>query len=233
MREYLLQLKTQAIELWQKMTRVQKIVLIGSAALLFGTLVLLARGATKPDYGALFTQLDDQQAGQIVEKLKEKKILYKLSGSGSEGGTTISVPSKDITQTRLELAGEGLPTGGVVGFEDFDNTKFGETDTDRRARYLRALQGELTRTIEGMAEVEKAQAKEMLLNSLERYILKYLLAKCSDEQVDVLEKMAQEDKSLDEILMYIRDNIDINGVFLREALESFDKTLKETFNQQK
>lgn len=84
-----------------------------------------------------------------------------------------------------------------------------------------------------MGEVEKAQAKEMLLNSLERYILKYLLAKCSDEQVDVLEKMAQEDKSLDEILMYIRDNIDNNGVLLKEALESFDKTLKETFNQQK
>ena len=158
MREYLLQLKTQAIELWQKMTKVQKIIIGCSAVLLFGTLILLARGATKPDYGALFTQLDDQQAGQIVAKLKEKKILYQLSDTGgSEKGTTISVPTKDITQIRLELASEGLPTGGVVGFENFDNTKFGETDTDRRARYLRALQGELTRTIEGMAEVEKAR----------------------------------------------------------------------------
>ncbi len=158
MKEYLLQLKTQAVELWQKMTKVQRIVIGCSAVLLFGTLILLARGAIAPDYGALFTQLDDQQAGQIIEKLKEKKILYQISGSGSsENGTTIKVPTKDIAQTRLELASEGFPTGGVVGFEDFDKTKFGETDTDRRARYLRALQGELTRTIEGMAEVDKAR----------------------------------------------------------------------------
>ncbi len=162
MKEYLWQLKTQAIELWQKMTRIQRTVIICSAVLLFGTLVLLARGATKPDYGTLFTQLDDQQAGQIVEKLKEKKIQFKLSDSGPDGGTTIMVPTRDIAQTRLELASEGYPTGGVVGFESFDNTKFGETDTDRRARYLRALQGELTRTIEGMVEVSKARVHIVL-----------------------------------------------------------------------
>ncbi len=163
MREYLLQLKTQAIELWQKMSRIQKIILGGSAVLLIGTLILMARGATKPDYGALFTQLDDQQAGQIIAKLKEKKILYQLSdGGGADAGTTILVPTKDITQTRLELAGEGQPTGGVVGFENFEKTSFGETDTDRRARYLRALQGELTRTIEGMAEVDKARVHIVL-----------------------------------------------------------------------
>lgn len=158
MREYLLQLKTQTLELWQRMTRTQKIIIGCSAVLLIGTLVLLARGATKPDYGPLFTQLDDQAAGQIVEKLKEMKITYQLSDGGtSDSGTTILVPTKDIDQTRINLASAGLPTGGVVGFESFDTTKFGETDTDRRARYLRALQGELTRTIEGMTEVDKAR----------------------------------------------------------------------------
>lgn len=163
MREYLLQLKTQIIELWQRMTRIQKIIIGCSALLLISTLVLLARGATKPDYGALFTQLDDQSAGQIVEKLKEMKITYQLSDGGtSGGGTTILVPTKDIDQTRIGLASAGLPTGGVVGFESFDTTKFGETDTDRRARYLRALQGELTRTIEGMAEVDKARVHIVL-----------------------------------------------------------------------
>lgn len=158
MREYLLQLKTQTVELWQRMTRIQKLIIGCSAVLMIGTLVLLARGATKPDFGALFTQLDDQSAGQIVEKLKEMKISYQLSDAGTSGtGTTILVPTKDIDQTRIDLANTGLPTGGVVGFESFDTTKFGETDTDRQARYLRALQGELTRTIEGMAEVDKAR----------------------------------------------------------------------------
>jgi len=161
MREYLLQLKTQTVELWQRMTMVQRLIIGGSAVLLIGTLILLARGATKPDYGALFTQLDDQSAGQIVEKLKEMKISYQLSGADTSGaGTTILVPAKDIDQTRIDLANTGLPTGGVVGFESFDATKFG--DTDRRARFLRALQGELTRTIEGMAEVDKARVHIVL-----------------------------------------------------------------------
>ncbi|MDT3699241.1 MAG: flagellar basal-body MS-ring/collar protein FliF [Thermincola sp.] len=158
MRDYLLQLKMQTVELWQRMTGIQKFIIGFSAVVLIGTLVLLARGATKPDFGALFTQLDDQSAGQIVEKLKEMKISYQLSDGGTSGaGTSILVPTKDIDQTRIDLANTGLPTGGVVGFESFDTTKFGETDTDRRARYLRALQGELTRTIEGMAEVDKAR----------------------------------------------------------------------------
>ncbi len=157
MKEYLLQLKTQSIELWQKMNKIQKSVIIGSAALLIVVLILLTRSATMPDYGALFTLKDEQQAGQIVEKLNEKKIPFRFADNGTDGTVTIMIPNKDITQTRLELAGEGLPTGGVVGFESFDNTKFGETDTDRRARYLRALQGELTRTIEGMSEVDMAR----------------------------------------------------------------------------
>ncbi|WP_418790249.1 flagellar basal-body MS-ring/collar protein FliF [Phosphitispora sp. TUW77] len=157
MKEYLLQLKTQAIELWQKMNKTQRTIIVGSAALLMLVLTLLTRSATMPDYGALFTLKDEQQAGQIVEMLNEKKISFKLADNGTDGTVTVMIPNKDITQTRLELASEGLPTGGVVGFESFDDTKFGETDTDRQARYLRALQGELTRTIEGMSEVDTAR----------------------------------------------------------------------------
>ena len=157
MREFLLQLKTQAAELWQKMTGIQKTIMICSAVLLFGVLAVMARGATRPDFGALLTLKDDQEAGLIIQKLTEKKIEYQLLDNGTSGGATIMIPTKDIAQTRLELASQGFPTGGVVGFESFDTTQFGETDTDRRARYLRALQGELTRTIEGMAEVDKAR----------------------------------------------------------------------------
>lgn len=78
MKEYLLQLKTQSIELWQKMNNIQKSVIVGSAALLIVVLILLTRSATMPDYGALFTLKDEQQAGQIVEKLNEKKYLSGL-----------------------------------------------------------------------------------------------------------------------------------------------------------
>ena len=155
MKEYLSQLKIQAVELWQRLTKIQKIVIALSAVLLAATLILMVRSASQPDYGVLFTLKDEQSANQAVDKLKEKKIAYKVELTNE--GTTILIPSKDIPETRLALAGENIPTGGVVGFEDFDQTKFGETDTDRRARYQRALQGELTRTIERLKEVDKAR----------------------------------------------------------------------------
>ncbi|KNZ70888.1 flagellar M-ring protein FliF [Thermincola ferriacetica] len=158
MGEYLLQLKTKIVGLWNNMTRNQKIVIIVSALFLVGTLAVLVRGATRPDYAPLFTQLDPQDAGKTVEWLKENKIPYQLA----DGGTTILVPSKDVDQTRISLSSEGYPTGGVVGFEAFDQTKFGETDTDRRARFIRALQGELTRTIERFSEVDKARVHIVL-----------------------------------------------------------------------
>ena len=85
------------------------------------------------------------------------KIDYKLA----EDGTTILVPANLKHQLRLDLANE-LPQGGVIGFESFNNTKFGETDTDKRVRYLAALQGELTRTIQQMAEVESAKVHIVL-----------------------------------------------------------------------
>lgn len=156
----MLQLKTQCIELWQRMTRNQKIVISVSAVLLLATLILMVRSASKPDYGVLFTLKDEQGANQAIDKLKELKIPYKVELTGD--GTTILIPGKDIPETRLTLAGENIPTGGVVGFEDFSKPQFGETDTDRRARYLRALQGELTRTIERFNEVDKARVHIVL-----------------------------------------------------------------------
>lgn len=157
MNEYLQQFKTQVTEIWQKMSKVQKIIIIGSTVLLLGTLIILTKGASAPDYGVLFTVKDNREAGQIIAKLKEKKVLYQVVDNGANGGVAIMVPSKDILETRLDLAAQAIPTGGVVGFESLDKMQVGETDTDRRARYLRALQGELTRTIEGMAEVESAR----------------------------------------------------------------------------
>lgn len=109
MGEYLLQLKTKIVGLWNNMTRNQKIVIIVSALFLVGTLAVLVRGATRPDYAPLFTQLDPQDAGKTVEWLKENKIPYQLA----DGGTTIMVPSKDVDQTRISLSSEGYPTGGL------------------------------------------------------------------------------------------------------------------------
>lgn len=158
MKEQMQRLWQQARGVWEKTNRTQKIFIGAAAGAAVVLIAVLVIWATTPDYGPLFTQLDEQSAGQITAKLKEMKIPYKLE----DNGRTILVPRKNIDELRVTLASQGLPTGGVVGFETFDEPKFGESETERQARYLRALQGELTRTIESIPEVDKARVHIVL-----------------------------------------------------------------------
>jgi flagellar M-ring protein FliF len=107
----------------------------------------------KGDYGVLFSNLTQEDAGAIVSRLKGKKVPYLLENNG----TTILVPKSEMYELRLLLAGEGLPKGGGVGFEIFDRQDLGVTDFVQRLNYQRALQGELARTIAGMPEVQEAR----------------------------------------------------------------------------
>ena len=89
----------------------------------------------------------------IVSKLSEKKIPYKVSASGG----AISVPAEKVSELRLELAAAGLPQGGGVGFEIFDNKTLGATEFEQQLNYRRALQGELSRTINGLDEIQSSR----------------------------------------------------------------------------
>jgi len=107
----------------------------------------------KIDNAVLFSNLTQEDAGAIVEKLKAQKVLYQLEG----GGTTILVPKSSVYDLRLSLVGQGLPRGGGVGFEVFDRQTMGTTDFVQKLNYQRALQGELSRTISRFPEVEEAR----------------------------------------------------------------------------
>ena len=109
--------------------------------------------ANQADYKVLFSNLSTQDASGIVTKLQEKKIPYELSGSGN----TISVPSDKVTEVRLEMASLGLPQGGGVGFEIFDQKNLGATEFEQQLNYRRALQGELARTISSLEEIEQCR----------------------------------------------------------------------------
>ena len=124
------------------------------AALLGGLVYLWAVSyASNSRYELLFSGLDSGDASQITQKLDQRKISYRLSA----GGSTIMVPSNSVHSARLYLAGEGLPKGGIVGFELLDKASLGTTDFDRRMSYLRALSGELVRTIREIEGVEDAR----------------------------------------------------------------------------
>jgi flagellar M-ring protein FliF len=116
----------------------------------FGSLIFWNN---RPDYQVLFSNLSQEDAGEMLGKLKEKKISYELSGNG----TTILVPREQVYDLRLSLAAEGLPKGGGVGFEVFDRTNLGTTDFVQKLNYQRALQGELGRTIKQIKEIEQAR----------------------------------------------------------------------------
>jgi flagellar M-ring protein FliF len=108
---------------------------------------------SKPEYQVLFSNLSTEDAGEMVNKLKEKKIPFQLSSNG----TSILVDRERVYDTRLALAAEGLPKGGGVGFEVFDRSNLGATDFVQKLNYQRALQGELSRTIRQIKEVEQAR----------------------------------------------------------------------------
>ncbi|MBI5419485.1 MAG: flagellar M-ring protein FliF [Deltaproteobacteria bacterium] len=121
-----------------------------------GTLALMIAlivWSQRPVYQVLFSGLSSEDAGKIVEKLKSTKVPFKLDN----GGATILVPGDRVYETRLQMAGEGMLQGGTVGFEIFDTPKIGMTDFVQKLNYQRAIQGELSRTIQGLASVEKAR----------------------------------------------------------------------------
>jgi flagellar M-ring protein FliF len=115
--------------------------------------IALVQWSGKPDFMPLYAHLSAEDAGEVVGRLQEQKIPYKLSHDGG----TIHVPKNRIYEVRLEMAAQGLPRGNAVGFEVFDNTKLGMTEFVQNINYQRALQGELSRTINGLAEVESSR----------------------------------------------------------------------------
>ncbi len=116
----------------------------------FGSLILWNQ---RPDLQVLFTNLTQEDMGEMVTKLKEKKIPYEISPDGR----TLLVPREKVYEIRMALASEGLPKGGGVGFEVFDRSNIGATDFLQKLNYQRALQGELARTIRQIKEIELAR----------------------------------------------------------------------------
>ncbi len=108
----------------------------------------------KENYNTLFSGLSTEDASMIVAKLKEQKVPYKLG----LGGSAIYVPKEKVYDVRLLLASQNsLPGGGGVGFELFDKTNYGMTEFMQNVNYKRAIQGELSRTINQMPEVKASR----------------------------------------------------------------------------
>src|SRR6059036_365899 len=144
----------------------QKLALAGSAALVLILLWVLVYFVNRVKYQTLYADLDPQEAQGIIQKLQELKVPYELEPDGR----TVKVTADKIAEVRIQMASQGLPESGRIGFEIFDRTNFGLTNFQEQVNYQRALEGELARSIMTLTEVEAARvhlvlAKESLFQS--------------------------------------------------------------------
>ena len=145
-------LRTDGQRFWQGLKPTQRaaVIAVGVAAVALGGLFLL--WARSPSYAVAYANLGEEEAGGVVARLKEMKVPYQIR----EGGTVL-VPTEQVHDVRLQLATDGIPKGGSVGFELFDQTNFGLTDFAQKINYQRALEGELSRTINRLEAVEQSR----------------------------------------------------------------------------
>ncbi|MDG0795978.1 flagellar basal-body MS-ring/collar protein FliF [Pectobacterium punjabense] len=130
-----------------------KIPLLIAAAATIAIVVALTLWAKGPDYRVLYSNINDRDGGAIVSELTKLNIPYRFA----ENGGAIMIPAANVYETRLRLAQLGLPKGGAVGFELLDQEKFGISQFSEQINYQRALEGELSRTIETLGPVQNAR----------------------------------------------------------------------------
>ena len=148
-RKYLENIK----EFYEKLDKRQRVLLIVGTGITLAVFILLTSLATRTSYGVLYAELDVAEAGTIAQKLKEENVEFKLEN----GGTTILVSKSEIYDLRLQLATQGLPQSGGIGYELFDKNNIGMTDFLQKINYKRALEGELARTITTIAKIKAAR----------------------------------------------------------------------------
>ena len=140
----------QMTEFFRRLSPKQKVLIGTITVAVFAGIMTLVSVVSKPTYGILFSNLNEQDASKMVQVLKEKSVSFTLD----DNGKTILVPQKQLYELRLAMASEGLPNSSIIGYEIFDRTNLGISDFVQKVNYRRALEGELSRTILNLNEVE-------------------------------------------------------------------------------
>jgi flagellar M-ring protein FliF len=121
---------------------------------LIGAFAFLGAKVNQPPMGLLYSDLSAQDSGQIVGKLEAQNIPYELRA----GGTQIYVPSDRVLRLRMTFAEAGVPRGGTIGYEIFDRgDAIGATNFVQTLNHVRALEGELSRTISALGPIANAR----------------------------------------------------------------------------
>jgi flagellar M-ring protein FliF len=158
MNQNLSKLGAQLRDIWKQLGNAQRLSVLCATFVLLAGLGTLAFWSSRADYSLLYGRLSDGEAAKVIAALDDAKVPYKVGA----GGSSILVAADKVHLMRMQLAGRGIPRGDGVGFEIFDKPNFGISDFVQRANYVRAVQGELGRTISQLDEVETARVMVVL-----------------------------------------------------------------------
>ncbi|MBA1437968.1 MAG: flagellar M-ring protein FliF [Epsilonproteobacteria bacterium] len=146
---------TQLSVVYAKLTKQQKAIIafavVGIVAFLIFLVTYTSKNTALNKYVVLFDSLSSQDAAKVVEQLEKDQIPYEL-----DANNVVKVPRDVVYKERIAIASLGIPKDNVVGFELFDSQEFGATKFDQDVKYLRALEGELSRTINVLAPIKNA-----------------------------------------------------------------------------
>jgi len=158
MNQNLSKLGGQLRDIWKQLGTGQRLTVGAATFVLLAGLATIAFWSSRGDYGLLYGRLSDTEAAKVIAALDDAKVPYKVGA----GGSSIMIPADKVYTMRMQLAGKGIPQGDGVGFEIFDKQNFGISDFVQRANYVRAVQGELARTISQIDEIESARVMIVL-----------------------------------------------------------------------
>ncbi len=137
--------------------RLAAMAMVGAGILAF--FIFLTGRLANPEMSLLYSQLDNQDSGQIISRLEQLNVPYRLAGGGSQ----ILVPADQVARLRVSMAEDGLPSGGSIGYEIFDRSEgLSTTNFVQNINHLRALEGELARTIRSIGVVKQARVHLVL-----------------------------------------------------------------------
>jgi flagellar M-ring protein FliF len=133
--------------------------MVAVTAALIGFFAFVIMRVTTPQMTTLFTDLSAEDSSGIIKDLERQAIPYELRNDGA----VIMVPKDKVTRLRMKLAESGLPKGGGVGYEIFDKSDaLGTTSFVQNINHLRALEGELARTIRAIDRIQAARVHLVL-----------------------------------------------------------------------
>lgn len=143
----------QFVQLWRQLGLNQRVSIVVALVGVIGGMSALVFWSHRPHMQLLYGRLGEKDVAEVLSAVQAAGVAYEMGA----GGTSIYVPTEAVHKLRIQLATKGVPAGEGVGFEVFDRANFGISDFVQRTNFVRALQGELSRTISQLQGVRSAR----------------------------------------------------------------------------